>query len=65
MNRFFPVLTLTIIAFFASGCFEIEETIANVTVVRINNVGEEIPVDAADVRLIKILLASLVLILLK
>ena len=51
MNRFFPILTLAIIAFFASGCFEIEETIANVTVVRINNVGEEVPVDAADVRL--------------
>ena len=51
MNRFFPILTLAIIAFFASGCFEIEETIANVTVVRINNVGEEIPVEAADVRL--------------
>ena len=51
MNRFFPVLTLAIIVFFVSGCFEIEETIANVTVVRINNVGEEIPVDAADVRL--------------
>ncbi len=51
MNRFFPILTLAIIAFFASGCFEVEDTIANVTVVRINNIGEEIPVDEAEVRL--------------
>ena len=51
MNRFFPVLSLAIISIFASSCFEIEETIANVTVVRINSVGEEIPVDEAEVRL--------------
>ena len=51
MNRFFPVLSLAIISIFASSCYEIEETIANVTVVRINSVGEEIPVDEAEVRL--------------
>ena len=51
MNRFFHVLSLAIISIFASSCFEIEETIANVTVVRINSVGEEIPVDEAEVRL--------------
>ena len=51
MNRFFTVLSLAIISIFASSCYEIEETIANVTVVRINSVGEEIPVDEAEVRL--------------
>ena len=51
MNRFFPVLSLAIISIFASSCYEIEETIANVTVVRINSIGEEIPVDEAEVRL--------------
>ena len=51
MNRFFPVLSLAIISIFASSCYEIEETIANITVVRINSVGEEIPVDEAEVRL--------------
>ena len=51
MNRFFHVLSLAIISIFASSCYEIEETIANVTVVRINSVGEEIPVDEAEVRL--------------
>ena len=51
MNRFFLVLSLAIISIFASSCYEIEETIANVTVVRINSVGEEIPVDEAEVRL--------------
>ena len=51
MNRFFPVLSLAIISIFATSCYEIEETIANVTVVRINSVGEEIPVDEAEVRL--------------
>tara|TARA_B000000532_G_scaffold243671_1_gene240399 strand:- start:178 stop:606 length:429 start_codon:yes stop_codon:yes gene_type:complete len=51
MNRFFPVFTLAVISIFASGCFEVEETIANVTVVRINSVGEEVPVDEAEVRL--------------
>lgn len=51
MNRFFPVLSLAIISIFASSCYEIEETIANVTVVRVNSVGEEIPVDEAEVRL--------------
>ena len=51
MNRFFPVLTLSVIAIFASSCYEVEETIANITVVRIDAVGEEIPVDEAEVRL--------------
>ena len=44
-------MSLAIISIFASSCYEIEETIANVTVVRINSVGEEIPVDEAEVRL--------------
>ena len=51
MKRFFPVLTLSVIAIFASSCYEVEETIANITVVRIDAVGEEIPVDEAEVRL--------------
>ena len=51
MNRFFPVMSLVIISIFAFSCYEIEETIANVTVVRINSIGEEIPVDEAEVRL--------------
>lgn len=51
MNRFFPVLTLAVIAICASSCYEVEETIANINVVRIDAVGEEIPVDEAEVRL--------------
>ena len=51
MNRLFPTITLALIAIFASSCFEVEETIANITVVRINSVGEEVPVDEAEVRL--------------
>lgn len=51
MKRFFPLLTLAIVTIFASSCYEVEETIANITVVRIDAVGEEIPVDEAEVRL--------------
>ena len=51
MNRFFPLITLAIVAIYASSCHEVEETIANITVVRIDEVGEEIPVDEAEVRL--------------
>ncbi|MBM55894.1 MAG: hypothetical protein CMB32_04980 [Euryarchaeota archaeon] len=51
MNRFFTLITLAIIAFFGSGCLKVEDTIANVTVIRINSIGEEVPVDGAQVRL--------------
>jgi hypothetical protein len=51
MNRLFPTITLALIAICSTSCFEVEETIANITVVRINSIGEEVPVDEAAVRL--------------
>jgi hypothetical protein len=51
MKRFFPLITLAVITIFATSCYEVEETIADIQVVRINDVGEEVPVAAADVRL--------------
>lgn len=51
MNRLLNTLTLAVIAIFISSCYEVEETIAEIHVVRINEVGEEIPVADCDVRL--------------
>lgn len=51
MNRLFPSLTIAAILIFASSCYEIEDTIANIQVYRVDDVGEKIPVAGCDVRL--------------
>jgi hypothetical protein len=51
MNRLFPALTITAILIFASSCYEIEDTIANIQVYRVDDIGEKIPVAGCDVRL--------------
>ena len=51
MNRLFPTLTLIAIVIFASSCYEIEDTIANIQVYRIDAIGDKIPVAGCDVRL--------------
>ena len=51
MNRLFPTLTLAAIVIFASSCYEIEDTIANIQVYRVDDIGEKIPVAGCDVRL--------------
>ena len=51
MNRLFPTLTLAAIVIFASSCYKIEDTIANIQVYRLDAVGEKIPVAGCDVRL--------------
>ena len=51
MNRLFPIFTLAAIAIAFSSCFEIDPTIANIQVYRVNEVGEKIPVAGCDVRL--------------
>jgi len=51
MNRLFPTLTLIAIVIFASSCYEIEDTIANIQVYRVDALGDKIPVAGCDVRL--------------
>tara|TARA_B110000444_G_C18823612_1_gene589107 strand:- start:568 stop:951 length:384 start_codon:yes stop_codon:yes gene_type:complete len=51
MNRLFPTLTLIAIVIFASSCYEIEDTIANIQVYRTDAIGDKIPVAGCDVRL--------------
>jgi hypothetical protein len=51
MNRLFPTLTLIAIVIFASSCYEIEDTIANIQVYRVDAIGDKIPVAGCDVRL--------------
>ncbi|HHZ97380.1 MAG TPA: hypothetical protein EYN67_17965 [Flavobacteriales bacterium] len=51
MNRFFSLFTFASIVIFASSCYEIDETIANIQVYRIDAVGEKIPVAGCEVRL--------------
>jgi hypothetical protein len=51
MNRLFPKLTLIAIVIFASSCYEIEDTIANIQVYRVDALGDKIPVAGCDVRL--------------
>ena len=51
MNRLFPSLTIAAILIFASSCYEIEDTIANIQVYRVDDIGEKIPVAGCDVRL--------------
>jgi hypothetical protein len=51
MNRLFPSLTIAAILIFASSCYEIDDTIANIQVYRVDDVGEKIPVAGCDVRL--------------
>ncbi len=51
MNRLFPTLTLIAIVIFTSSCYEIEDTIANIQVYRVDAWGDKIPVAGCDVRL--------------
>ncbi|MDA0946117.1 MAG: hypothetical protein RLZZ314_1297 [Bacteroidota bacterium] len=50
MIRIFSLAFITSCAILMSGCYEIEETIANITVVRLEGT-EEVPVSDAEVRL--------------
>ena len=51
MNRLFPTLTLIAIVIFASSCYEIEDTIVNIQVYRVDAIGDKITVAGCDVRL--------------
>jgi len=51
MNRLFPTFTLAAIMIFISSCYEVDPTIANIQVYRVDEVGEKIPVAGCDVRL--------------
>jgi hypothetical protein len=51
MNRLFPIFTLAAIAIAISSCYEVDPTIANIQVYRVDEVGEKIPVAGCDVRL--------------
>ena len=42
MNRLFPIFTLAAIAITISSCFEVDPTIANIQVYRVDEVGEKI-----------------------
>ena len=50
MNRFFSLALTAAAGLLLAGCYEMDETIANVYVVRME-AGEEIPVSHAEVRL--------------
>ena len=50
MNRFFSLALTAAAGLLLAGCYEMDETIANVYVVRME-AGEEIPVSDAEVRL--------------
>ena len=50
MNRFFSFSSIASVMLFLAGCYEMDETVANVYVVRME-AGEEVPVSDANVRL--------------
>ena len=50
MNRFFSLALTAAAGLLLAGCYEMDETVANVYVVR-TEAGEEIPVSDAEVRL--------------
>ena len=50
MNRFFSFSLIASVMLFLAGCYEMDETVANVYVVRME-AGEEVPVSDAYVRL--------------
>ncbi|MBQ81005.1 MAG: hypothetical protein CL825_00320 [Crocinitomicaceae bacterium] len=51
MTRFFTPLVLALTVGFLSGCYELEETTANIRVVSIDDNGEEVPEDDITVQL--------------
>ena len=51
MNRLFPTFTLAAIVISISSCYEVDPTIANIQVYRVDEIGEKIPVAGCDVRL--------------
>lgn len=50
MNRFFSFSLIASVMLFLAGCYKMDETVANVYVVRME-AGEEVPVSDANVRL--------------
>ena len=51
MKRLFPIFTLAVIVISISSCYEVDPTIANIQVYRVDEIGEKIPVAGCDVRL--------------
>ena len=51
MKRLFPIFTLLAIVISISSCYEVDPTIANIQVYRVDETGEKIPVAGCDVRL--------------
>ena len=51
MKRLFPIFTLAAIVIAISSCYEVDPTIANIQVYRVDQVGEKIPVAGCDVTL--------------